>query len=145
MMLVGYRVAYHQDPALTLGGILIDLIIFVLAPLKKCLTIQNLINSITMAVVIVILPRTEFGWDTSRLDYFHANPLEVSYDLETDESNYYGGGSGQQQSALTGNFDTSDLYLDDGTRSQEESISTACLGTTENAMLKKPILVTILK
>ncbi|GJZ98239.1 hypothetical protein Tco_0670692 [Tanacetum coccineum] len=62
-------------------------------------------------------PRTEFGRDTSRLDYyFRVSPLEVSYDLENDESDYYGGGSshsGQQQSALTGNFDTSDLHLDD--------------------------------
>ncbi|GJX51428.1 hypothetical protein Tco_0278273 [Tanacetum coccineum] len=56
--------------------------------------------------------------DTSRLDYFRVSPLEVSYDLENDESDYYVGGSshnGQQQSSLTGNFDTSDLHLDDGT------------------------------
>ncbi|GJW13412.1 hypothetical protein Tco_0017545 [Tanacetum coccineum] len=84
--------------------------------------------------------RTEFGRDTSRLDYFRVSPLEVSYDLENDESDYYGGGSshnGQQQSSLTGNFDTSDLHLDDGTRSQEESISTAGLGTTENVHAEK--------
>nr|GEV40061.1 hypothetical protein [Tanacetum cinerariifolium] len=95
------------DPELSLGGIQVDWIIF-MSVLLKCLTIQNMKKSITMVVKMM-------------------NRITMVVVVVT----------GQQQSALTGNFDTSDLHLDDGASSPEESISTAGLGTTENVHAEK--------